>query len=234
MSTSQAFRLGVVSAVALASVGAAQTLQIVDNLPGTFTDISGTGINLGIHGDDSATIFPTIGNAVFPAGRVVVGNNGGMGFNPPDDYLAPVNQPIPSMDAFGGGQAALAFWDDIGNDTGTVLWEQVGGELIVQWHNVHFGPREDFARFQIKIFGTVDPNNPVYAQFIYADIEQPRPGGGVSATIGYQDGGAHFNDVQWSFNTANAVHNGTVLSIVPEPGMTFLLLLGVCPLLRRR
>ena len=42
-------------------------------------------------------------------------------------------------------------------------------------------------------------------------------GAGASATIGYQDGNAGFGDVQFSFGSAGAVSNGSVLSLLIEP-----------------
>ncbi len=69
---------------------------------------------------------------------------------------------------------------------------------------------------------------------IYADVEQPRADGGGSATIGYQDGGAGFNSVEWSFNTSGAVSNGTVLSLIPEPTSLLLVIIGGLAAGRRR
>jgi hypothetical protein len=223
-----------VSSLGLASAAHAQVLSIVDNLPGEFTDISRTGTPLNLSGNLEAQINTTIGNQVFSAGRVIVGNNGGLGFDPFDPELAPDNEPLPSNAAFGGAQGALAFWDNINNVVGDVFWQEIGNTLIVQWHNNTFQGSQDTSRFQIKIGEPARGPVTVFAQFIYDDIEQPRAGGGISATIGYQDGGAGFNDVQWSFNTAGAVSNGTVLSLVPEPGSAALLAMGMLGLLRKR
>ncbi|HUU98939.1 MAG TPA: PEP-CTERM sorting domain-containing protein [Phycisphaerae bacterium] len=221
--------------IAAAGLASAQTLEIVDDLPGEFIDITELGAEaLHLSGDLSAEITTSIGNAVFPAGRVVVGNNGGLGFDPPVDFLAPLNEEIPSGNAFGGGQGGLVFWDDIGNDVGDPYWLELDDRVIVQWHDSHFEGSEDTARFQIQIFADVLTPQPIYAQFIYDDIEQPRPGGGASATIGYQDGGAGFNDVQWSFNTPDAVWDGAVLSVIPEPSTVVLVGFGGLTLIRRR
>lgn len=206
-------------------------LSIVNNLPGGFIDISSTGTPLDLGDDDEVKIQTTIGNSVFPAGRVIVGNNGGLGFDPVDTELAALNEEIPSNAGFGGAQSAFVFWDDIGNDigfgdsrSGNVFWEEQGDTLIVQWHNRGFddGQGSDTSRFQIQIFKNPSGLQLTFSQFIYDDIQQPRAGGGASATIGYQSGGVGpadlpSNDVQWSFNTPNAVHNGTVLSLVSNP-----------------
>ena len=87
-----------------------QQLHIVDNLPGFFEDISAsTPFSLG--NDEEVEVGTTIGNVVFPAGTVVVADNGGVAFqNPPSTDLAPVNEPIPSASAFSGlpNRASLA------------------------------------------------------------------------------------------------------------------------------
>jgi len=238
----------VIVAVALTTPGWA--LTITDVLPGTFVDISvgGVGTPLGLDLDQVVEIVTTIGNPVFPAGAVAVGNNGGIGFQAGTNelILTDVNEPIPSDDAFGGDQALLAFWDDIGNEVGDIYWTELvmpasanrpaGEALIVQWEEKRFdqlgpGP-DDTATFQIQVFQDPGPDD-IFAQLLYTDIEQERPGGGKSATIGYQDGAAGFNDFQWSFDTEGAVSNGTVLSLIPEP-MTGLLLVAGAALLRRR
>ncbi len=213
-------------------------LEIVDDLPGIFIDISGTGTPLGLSGDEEIPITTTISNAVFPGGQVIVANNGGLGFgNLANTNLEPINQPIPSSGAFGDGLALLPLWDDIGNTIGEVLWSQQGDRLIVQWDSKRFEGSMDTATFQVQIFDGVPfpPAGGIFAQMLYADIEQPRPGGGVSATIGYQDTTGDFpNTVQWSFNTAGAVANGTVLSLIPEPATLTLLCLGGVFATRRR
>ncbi|MCZ6816783.1 MAG: hypothetical protein O7F76_08860, partial [Planctomycetota bacterium] len=100
---------------------AAQTVQIVTDLPGSFIDITGTGEQLMLADDAVAVRTTTIGNIVYPTGAVVIGNNGGVGFgNVPNENLPPLNEPIPSSSAFGGGQAMLAFWDDIDDKCGDV------------------------------------------------------------------------------------------------------------------
>ncbi|MCP4589420.1 MAG: PEP-CTERM sorting domain-containing protein [bacterium] len=217
-------------------VATAQPLVIVDDQPGAFIDISVTGTALGL-GEEDETIYSTaIGNTVLPAGDIVIANNGGVGFdNPPDTNLAPLNAPLPSNSAFGGGQALLAFWDDIGNTMGDIYVREDADRLIIQWHDRQFADSEDTSRFQIQIFDETTRAGCIYAQFLYADIEQPRAGGGASATIGYQDDGAGFGDVQWSFDTANDVDDGMVLTLMcPEPGTAFLVGLGGLAVWRRQ
>lgn len=240
--------IAVFCVLGLAGATRATTLSIVNDRPGAFTDISTTGTPLNLGADGATEITATVGNDVFSAGTVCIANEGVVGYNIPavDCGASDANEPIPSLAVMGGGQVAVVGWDDIDNDVGNVYVQQsllrgpgggrVGSVLIIQWHNREFGGSTDTSRFQLQVF---DPplvlgGDEVFAQFIYDDIEQPRAGGGASMTIGYQDGGAGFNDVQWSFNTPNAVANGTVLSIVPEPATGLLLAAGALALLRRR
>ncbi len=212
------------------SRAAASPIDFVDQIPGTFIDISGTGTNLHLHGEDEAEITTTIGNGLLPAGRVVVANNGGIAFDPPDTNLPPDNEPLRIDDAFGGGQALFAYWDDIGNDVGGVFFQEQGDVLIVQWQGRSVGlGNEPRATFQIQIFAPSEATTP-YFQFLYRSINAV--GGGASATIGYQDGGAGFNDELWSFNTPGAVADGTVLTVLPEPAS--LIGLGLAALLSPR
>jgi hypothetical protein len=213
--------------LALASMVGADEIQLTDTLPGTFLDISGIGTNLHLGDDESALITTTIGNALLPAGTLAISNNAGIGFDPPDSSLAPLNEPIPSALAFGAGQSLLPYWDDIGNDVGGVYYYETNNALIVQWNNRLIGRAR--ITFEVQIFDASEATNP-YFQFLYSDIGGG--GGGAGATIGYQDGGAGYNDSQWSYNTPGAVTDGSVLSVIPEPAAVWLLL-GVLPLRRR-
>jgi hypothetical protein len=221
----------------LACTAGAETLQIVGNLPGTWIEISQTGTPLNIANDDVADINSAVGNAVFPAGTCHVGNNGGVGFGA-SAVMPAVTQAIPNSQLFNGDQALAPFADDIGDDGGNVFWSQqaVAGAratvLIIEWYDQKFNGSNDRGRFEIQIFSAPGPNH-IYAQMLYYDIERPWPNGGAIATIGYQNGAAGFNDVQWSYHQAGAVANGTVLSLVPEPQALALLLMA-CGLLRRR
>lgn len=213
-----------------ACVASAETIDLVDTIPGTFIDISGIGTNLNLGDEDEAEVFTTVGNDLLPAGRVVVANNGGIAFDPPDTNLPPLNEPLGrGSTAFGGGQALLIHWDDVGNDVGGVFSLELEGTLIVQWQGRFIGgTRAARATFQIQIFEQSEATTP-YFQFLYQDITAA--GGGASATIGYQDGGAGFNTEAWSFNTPNAVGDGRVLTVLPEPSTLALLMAAM--LLRR-
>ena len=210
--------LGVVSANA--------QLGFVTDIPGTFVDIAETGTDLMIDDEGEAAFVSSIGNRVIPSGRVVVGNNGAIGFEPPSDNLGPSNGAIPNDEVFGGAQALLPLWDDIGNDIGRVSWMEMDNRTIVQWTGRPVNG--SFVTFQLQIFDASEATNPL-AQFLYQEVDGA--GGGNTATIGYQDGGAGFNDVTFSLNQTS-VANGTVLTLVPEPGSAALL--ASCLLLLRR
>lgn len=206
-----------VAVLAGASSAYGQRLRIVDNIPGVFEDISDRP-PLDIGDDGEVEISTSVGDFVFPFGVAVIANNGGVGFGVlPDTNLAPDNETIPSLAAFGGGQAVLVYWDDLDDKDGDVFFSEDTGELIVQWHNRRLGSGQGTVRCQLKIPHNAGPFG-VVAQLIFDDVQQPGVDGGAGATIGYQDGGAGFEDFQWSFNTAGAVSNGLVLTfIVHEP-----------------
>jgi len=233
-------RIGVcgILVVSLAARAVAIPISIVDNLPGTYIDISSTGTLLTPTSDGSVTDSTSgIGNALFPAGALIVAENGGISFGTPaSTSLAATNDPIPSVNAFGGSQAILGYWDDLiqpggsfaalqtcPGKTGGIFRAVSGTTLVVQYRNVCVrssqlsGPDPSQIDFEIQVFDSPIPAPGIFAQILFADIQRPVPDGGASATIGYQDGGLGNNDFQWSSNTAGSVMDGTVLSIVPEP-----------------
>lgn len=200
------------------TVTSAQQVQFVNSLPGTWIDISGTGTPLNLVDDGEVDITTTISNAVLAAGTVRVGSNGGARFNGTGLELAFTNAALPSNTAFNGHQTLLAFWDDVNTASGTVgnvYWQEVGTTLVVQWNNVGFfnSGANERASFQLQVPST----GPAFAQFLYADVAGFRADNGGSATIGYQAGNG-VDDEQWSFNSAGAVTNGTVLSLISAIG----------------
>ena len=158
-------------------------------------------------------------NFVFLAGLIVVGQNGGMAFGQSTvTNLEAINQQIPSVDAFLGGQAALAFWDDIDDKEGDTYYVELvdhpvlGTRLVVQWNHGNFDGAGSTLKFQVHVLPNDQPTG-TYAQYFYK-IEGPATAAGASATIGYQDGDAGFGYLQYSYDLAGAVTDGTVLSLV--------------------
>ncbi|MEZ6016158.1 MAG: hypothetical protein R3F49_13645 [Planctomycetota bacterium] len=193
----------------------ATEVAIVDNLPGTFIDISATGAPLGLGDDTEADITTTVGNSLLAAGTARVGANGGIRFAGTGLDLGWTNGAIPtvtpstSTGCFDGDQTLLPFWDDISpNLGGEVFWQEIGGTLIVQWNQTGFFNTTDTATFQVQVFSS----GPVVAQYLYQDIQQATPAGGASATIGYQAGGIG-NDVTYSQDMPTLV-DGSVLSVI--------------------
>lgn len=213
-------------------------ISIATNKPGTFIDIKDTGTALNLHGDDSATINTSIGNDIFPAGRVVVANNGGIAFNPDNDYLGPDPEVLPSAAAFGGSKCILPYWSDIGNHVGNVYYQEVGSTLVIQWDHKRFEqfPWATPITFQIQVRSR--PVDGVVAQMLYQTIQDEPAYGGLNGSIGYQDGTVVTNDVQYSLSEPFRVADLDILSIVatpaPAPGTLALGLLGLGLVSRRR
>ncbi len=218
----QRIALAAVALLAQSAVG--QLVHFIEEPDaGPFVDIEGVGQPLNLPNDGEVDIIDTFpGNGIFLPGLVVVGQNGGVAFGQLTiSPLAPLNQEIPSSEAFIGTQAALAFWDDIDDKEGGVFFvqlvddPQLGTRLIVQWNYHNFDGAGSTLRFQVHILQNTAPTG-TYAQYFY-DIDGPAAGAGASATIGYQDGSTGYGDLQYSFNLLDAVTNGTVLSlIVPD------------------
>jgi hypothetical protein len=207
-----AFGLGL---AAYASPAFAVTFGFVTNLSGTFTDISATGTALNPSDDGSASFTLTTGNSLFANGTVVVANNGGLGFNPAETILNPLNDTaLPSLSAFNGALALLPWWTDLADGAGGVWAQAIGGATIFQWQRPHFDINEPgTATFQVKIFGNPAANQGVFAQFLYGNVDffaGAAPNAGGTGTIGFQNGA---DSVLYSANQA-VLTNGTVLSLV--------------------
>lgn len=220
--------LGLLASVVLCAVGAKAQLAIVDNIPGVFVPIpDGTDLELGTN--ESAPITSTIGNDLFPPGTLWVGSNGGVGIGDvPDTSLPPTNGPLPSTEAFGGGRSALSYWTALWDDLDPgVRWKEEGDRLIIEW-NRHASdqPGAGVITFQLQIFEDPGANPPVYAQFVYEDLDEQRSR--AAPTIGYQVGDG-VTAVEWT----DPVTTGDVLTLVPEPASLLPMVL-VIPWLRRR
>jgi hypothetical protein len=217
----------------LAAAGQAQ-VQIVNNLPGSFTDISATGTYYNLGDDSTQTLTTAVGNAAFPAGSITIANNGfvgwlagGMGNFSNTSLPAAVNAGAPSL---------FVLWDDLITNADQappgVYVKEDPGVLTIQWHQLqHFSSSPSTVTFQMKVFGS----GPILAQMLYQDVNFGNTSydAGASATVGYQDGAG--GAVQWSFNQP-VIADGTVLSVVPvpAPGAAAVLGLGGVMLRRRR
>jgi hypothetical protein len=187
----------------------ATTLQFTKtNDPSKFIDISTTGTALNLTDDGEATITTTVGNEIFPAGPVTVGNNGGIlaGGNLQLDYINAA-LPVASLPA-----ALLPFWDDIDSDSGNVYWDEqiVDGinTLIVQWESRPHYDNTDSGTFQLQLFKT----GPVLARYVYKDVDfgSTNYSFGATATIGIQFDPA--TALEFSSNSPS-IANGDVLEL---------------------
>jgi hypothetical protein len=182
----------------------------VNNLPGTFTDISATGTVITSGDDVSAPFTSGVTNALVTTPNLFACTNGMV---TDASFSSYTNGSLPVS---GVGLGFFILWDDLYVDPPGSLKHQmvVEGGInveVIQWNQVRTfdagssGPR---GTFEIKIFAS----GPVFAQFIY---QSPSfEGNGGSATIGVQATGNSYS--QFSYNTAT-VSAGTVLSIVNAP-----------------
>jgi hypothetical protein len=224
-----------------AGVAPAQ-IVIVDNLGGAFIDISTTGTPVPFVADPSGepleeqegVITTSIGNNLFPPGKLMVGWNGGIAWEPfESEDLSELNGPLPALgpyppdpDCFGGSLTVLPYWDDLGNGVGNVYYEEFSDKLIVQWEGVPLDsdPERPLLTFQVQIFNDAQDGpreaGQCYAQFVYRSVKV-RGGAGASATIGVQlpadEIDAKPRAVTWSVNKPGAIRDGTVLSVCWQP-----------------
>jgi murein DD-endopeptidase MepM/ murein hydrolase activator NlpD len=204
--------------------------QSVAGLSGTFSavlgfvDISVTGVPLNLTDDGTANVTMPFVSAAFDTPKVVVSNNGGIGFGPALILTGP-NRSLPSVPPsqapFEGNEALLAYWDDLDATTGNVYYATTGTTpsrtFIVEWKDRPEYPGDALLNgnegtFEIQIFET--PVGGVVAQYLYADTNflDASFNDGRSATVGYQRNATSV--IQWSFNTAGAVTSGKVISLL--------------------
>jgi hypothetical protein len=186
-----------------------------------FVDISLTGGTpiAGADDDSEHNIFTTIGNELFPAGNVRIANNGVAIAGTTTGDVGFTNNPIaatgiPTGVTITGTHYLFPLWDDHFPSTAntTIWWQQLDGVLYIMWKNEeHFDFSGGTTTFQIQVFGESACNQKI--QFLYADTTyspgNPLNNGG-SATIGIV---TPLGNVQWSFDTPDAVSAGAVLSI---------------------
>ncbi len=179
------------------------------NDPTSFIDIAQTGTRLNLTDDSEETIVTQVGNDVFPAGTITVGNNGGVLQGPNREvFFQNLPLPFPTL-----GRGLFPFWDDLDDSLGGVYFAEqtVGGQerLIIQWDDMpHFDVGGD-ATFQLQVF----EDGPIAVRFAYADVifGDPQFDGGANATIGMQE--SDESGLLFSFNTPS-ISNGDVLDLL--------------------
>src|SRR5688572_90631 len=152
-------------------------------LPGTFIDISTMGgtVVTGVGDDTEHNIVTTIGNVLFPAGDVRIGNNGVAVAGITSGDVSFINQPIPAASLpsglpAGGAGYLCPFWDDLFPTAGsaqTIWFKEDMGVLIIQWKNeTHFDFQSaaQTITFEIQVRASAGPCEPLI-QFLYSDAE---------------------------------------------------------------
>ncbi|MFC4821449.1 YncE family protein [Dokdonella ginsengisoli] len=185
--------------------------------PYAFEDISATGTDLNLADDGEATVpigfdFTFYGHS---ANVVRVGNNGAMLFGVETGEVGYNNLPLPNATL---GPAILPFWDDFAATGGGVFAQTLGEaperRLVVQWnqrvHYVSSGTASDPATFEAILH---EGSNEIVFQYADVDMDGEEFDGGLSATIGLNQG-ARAN--QYSYNVA-AVAAGSAIRFVPTP-----------------
>jgi hypothetical protein len=203
-------------------------------------------LNGAVANDDVNTpITTTVTNSMFTETTLRVCTNGYIQFGgatgATDWTNATIGAGTNSPVAPNTSQALFVFWDDMlfpansgeniywieGPATGFGLPASRGNVLIIQWNNVaHYngGLPQGNGTYQVQIFQNVVGG--VAAQMLYNDVtfENATMDGGVSATVGYaagtNGGSGSSNNFLYSFNTANSIHAGDVLSVLVNTAPT--------------
>ncbi|MFK7769637.1 MAG: VCBS domain-containing protein, partial [Mariniblastus sp.] len=183
-------------------------------LGGAFDDISGTGTAIASGDDDSDQINIGFNYDFFGSSynQLFIGSNGFVTFGGAATEFN--NQDFSAAQTIGNRPAIAAFWDDLDPTnaaSGGIFYEVQGTpgdqELIIQWNQIvpYNGGAGDEITFQIVL-----SESTAEFEIRYLETGAGANAEGASATIGVSDGGANFT--QYSFNTANAVQNNTILS----------------------
>lgn len=182
-----------------------------------FEDISASGSDLGLDDDGEATVpigfdFTFYGTT---ADVVRVGNNGAMLFGVDSGEVGYGNLALPNATL---GPAILPFWDDFAAGSGGVFAQTLGTapnrRFVVQWnqrtHYVSSGTATDPATFEAILY---EGSNAIVFQYADVDMDGTEFDGGLSATIGLNQG-TRAN--QYSYDTA-AVAAGAAIRFTPTP-----------------
>jgi len=274
---------------ALPMVANAQLSIVASNV--AFVDISTSGTSIGTISDDSETTITGAaltaagwgGNALLLGNRSIrVGNNGAVfwGNSATDTFtnatevgyinsttfmtMAASNTAINGNGGSGPRQMLAVLWDDNTPGTGgSIRWQVISGDLIVQWTNEdHFNAAGATITYEMIVRGTVAPGGSyvdfVYNDTLYAAAQYQNDGG--SATIGYKNWGVSgigndveygrgggddtINDPAFGGNNMQPKVSGWIaggdqtlthaVCIIPAPGSVALLGLGGLLAARRR
>jgi hypothetical protein len=219
----------------LAACAGAQNVALTTVTPPVlgFVDISASGTPIPNMFDDAeAAIQTTIGNSVFPAGNVLVSNNGvaisGVASgNVPFDNVALSPSTLPSGFPVLGSAYLFPFWDDLqplaNAEDMTVYWRESAGVLTIMWKDEGTFPvvAGQIITFEIQVF--TNPGCGPSVQFLYPDTTfggtQISHNSGLSATIGYVGAGPlNFGTLQHGFDMS-VVPAGTTVTIF-DPATT--------------
>jgi hypothetical protein len=212
---------GVLSASPTCAAANCPTFEIVADRPGQYVDITATGTYYNLADDGTTDIVSSVGNAMLAPGTHRITNNGAISWGNLG-ATAFTNAALPSTALAGGNKALAPYWDDLYTYAGApggqgVYVQELNGNLYITWNVGHISVSNSSGTVQLQVFGS----GPIMAQYIYQNVEYGTGfSNGESATIGVQGGtaGGANNFLQWSFNTANSVNNGRILSIVQQGG----------------
>lgn len=226
------------AAVLVASVTCAQQFSNAFAPVVGFVDISTTGGTqiIGVGDDTTHAITTTIGNAMFPAGSVTIGNNGvasaiAPASGPFTNYDIPTGTAVPTGLTAAAQGILLPHWDDLypASSGTSIWWQEAAGVLIIMWKDEnHYADLTAGAgiTFQVQVFdGAAGSCTPII-QYLYSDTvfggAQALNDNGASATIGYAKGSnPATNNAKWSFDTVGSVSAGLCLTIIEGSGGPF-------------
>jgi hypothetical protein len=207
------------------AAAACNAYRIVQNVPGTWTDIGATGAVLtniaasgGTPGDDTTYTFSSsVTNALVTTPDLFVCSNGNI--SNVQNFVDYANTILPHG-VPGLSICLLPLWDDLNNALAPsrILHEaRVEGGVpveIIQWDQTNHLGQTATGSFQVKIWGPGGPGGAV-AQYIYRDMAWDWNGN--SATVGVQ--WATDRAYQWFSGRTDApggpIANNAVLSVVP-------------------
>jgi hypothetical protein len=173
----------------------------------SWTDISATGVNLGLTGDDQTSAPIALGfnvpfyGTLFDSIRVCT--NGWLSFT--SSATSYSNQPLPTSGA--PENLVAPFWDDLHPRTGgRIYFEQVGNQAIVQWSDMERYSGAGTYTFQ----AIIDEAGSVTYQYLTLTGEV------TSSTVGIQDASKTVG-LQVAFNQAYLEENLAVrISAIPQ------------------